>query len=190
MTDQERKNRIVARAAECFPRLGPSGVTMEEIARGVGMGKATVYRLFPSKEALAEAAVDFIAARIEENIQSALQRAEAPEERLEGFLSAVSGALSGVQAEAMRDAARTMPAIYEKIERERQRVIGQNLTGLIRAGKAEGAFRDDLDERLATHVLIGSLNQLTRPDVLETLNCRPNELLRALLNQLAAGWRA
>jgi AcrR family transcriptional regulator len=48
---RRNRERIVAASRELFARLGP-GVQMDEIAAHAGVGIGTVYRHFPTKEAL------------------------------------------------------------------------------------------------------------------------------------------
>lgn len=189
MTDESRRERIIAYAAGRFMKTGPSGVTMEEIARGVAMGKGTVYRLFPSKEALAGAVVDFVAAQVEAELALVLHSAEPPEARLAGLVRVVAERLREMEAAAAEDIARTMPVVFEKIEHARRRIIAGNLTELLAEGKAGGSFREDLDERLATQVLIGALAHLTSPGVLGPLGYPPEQLFRALVAQLMEGWK-
>jgi AcrR family transcriptional regulator len=51
---QRNHDRIVVAAGEAFAELGLD-VSMEEIARRAGVGPATLYRRFPSKQALLRA---------------------------------------------------------------------------------------------------------------------------------------
>jgi AcrR family transcriptional regulator len=53
---QENRGRILAAAEEVFGAHGAAGST-EEVARRAGVGNATVFRHFPTKEALIEAAL-------------------------------------------------------------------------------------------------------------------------------------
>lgn len=55
--DAERnRGRILAAAEEVFGEAGPAGST-EEVARRAGVGAGTVFRHFPTKDALVEAAL-------------------------------------------------------------------------------------------------------------------------------------
>lgn len=48
-----RRDLIIAAAAETFAEFGLQRATMQDIAERAGMAKILIYRLFPSKEALA-----------------------------------------------------------------------------------------------------------------------------------------
>jgi AcrR family transcriptional regulator len=95
--DAARNREKVLRAArEAFAESG-YGVPLDEIAARAGVGPGTVYRHFPSKEALFEAVVT---ARITDLVSDARARADAddPGEAFFGFLARIAG-----EAAAKRD---------------------------------------------------------------------------------------
>jgi AcrR family transcriptional regulator len=53
--DQPQPDRIVAAAEVCFERWGVVRTRMEDIAREAGIARPSLYRYFPSKEALQQA---------------------------------------------------------------------------------------------------------------------------------------
>jgi AcrR family transcriptional regulator len=74
--DARRNRELVLRAArEAFAASGFS-VPLDEIAARAGVGPGTVYRHFPTKEALFEAV---IAARLEDLVADARRRAQDPD---------------------------------------------------------------------------------------------------------------
>jgi AcrR family transcriptional regulator len=54
----EKRTALLDAAAERFVAVGIGKTTMEDIARGAGAGKATLYRYFPNKAAVVDALVD------------------------------------------------------------------------------------------------------------------------------------
>jgi AcrR family transcriptional regulator len=72
IAEENKKNRIMEYAFKNFIKSGISRVTMDDIARGVGMGKGTVYKFFPSKESLLLSTIDFMAAHIEKGVEEIL----------------------------------------------------------------------------------------------------------------------
>lgn len=55
---ERRQEEILAAATDEFARRGYAGTDLEVVAHRLDMGKGTVYRYFPSKEALFQAAAD------------------------------------------------------------------------------------------------------------------------------------
>ncbi|GAB0055866.1 hypothetical protein SIID45300_00164 [Candidatus Magnetaquicoccaceae bacterium FCR-1] len=56
--DPDRPRRILEAAAEQFCRLGYERTSMNAVAAASGISKVTIYRYFPTKQALFEAVVD------------------------------------------------------------------------------------------------------------------------------------
>lgn len=52
------RKRVLRAAAELFAQRDPRAITMEEIAKAAGVGRATLYRRYPSVSAVAEALLD------------------------------------------------------------------------------------------------------------------------------------
>ena len=76
MRADARRNyqRLLAAAGEAFAERGTDDVSLEEIARRAGVGIGTLYRHFPTRQALLEAVyqdqVDALDARVAELLQS------------------------------------------------------------------------------------------------------------------------
>jgi AcrR family transcriptional regulator len=86
---RRNRDKVLLAAREAFAASG-YGVAVDEIAARAGVGPGTVYRHFPTKEALFEAVV---AARLEDLVADAQSRtaAGAPGEAFFGFLERVAG---------------------------------------------------------------------------------------------------
>jgi AcrR family transcriptional regulator len=87
---------VLTAAAELFANRAPETVTMEEISRAAGVGKGTLYRRYPSREAIAVALLDEHERSLQENIISGpppLGPGTPPAQRLAAFYEAMIGLL-------------------------------------------------------------------------------------------------
>jgi len=133
-------DRILDAAAEVFAELGPDA-PIDEIARRAGVGHGTVFRRFPTKDAL-RAAV--LAARLDE-MQTHIEELLAYEDVGAAFDELVFYAASS----CIRDR-----AFFEGIERcgagftevlERKETLHDTVNKLIRRARREGYVRRELD---------------------------------------------
>jgi AcrR family transcriptional regulator len=144
---------ILRAALELALEGGFRGLSMEAIAARAGVGKATIYRRWKSKEAL------FV-----EAVQQLARTPEIPETgTVRGDLEAVVAATLGRMArEAFRiiprllaDAAddpRLLAAMQEALLSPRRAALGE----ILRRGVARGELRADLDVELVTEIVFGT----------------------------------
>jgi AcrR family transcriptional regulator len=130
-----RRNRekVLRAAAEAFAASG-YGVPLDEIAARAGVGPGTVYRHFPTKEALFEAVAT---ARVEDLVADARERAGAadPGAAFFGLLARV-----GDEATVKRDLPEAI-AIPGRLQEQLYAALGV----LLRRAQQADAVRDDID---------------------------------------------
>lgn len=85
---RQRRAEILERAAIFFARRGYQGTDVQDVADALGVGKGTIYRYFPSKEALFLAALDDGIRRMHEHIEAARLEAADPLDQIERAIEA------------------------------------------------------------------------------------------------------
>jgi len=157
---QRNLDRILEAAAEAFAEVGPD-VTIDEIARRAGVGHGTVFRRFPTKDALRAAVIRL---RLEEMLARAGELASRED------AGAALEELVWLSAEFCR----RDRALFEGLERcEDAGVSGikaelhETVNALIRRARRQGAIRRELDAR-DIGALVGAAVQASlhaeRPD--------------------------
>ena len=136
---RRNRERIMSSARELFARLGPQA-QMDEIAAHAGVGIGTVYRHFPTKEALLTA---MVRERFREFAQIA-ERADSIEDPLEALESVIRGSAQAVEGDAGFQLAMmgSDELEWEGIEQEKaalDAVVGQ----IIRRAADAGVIRPD-----------------------------------------------
>ena len=153
-TDAVRNaSRIIASAQRVFASAGPEAA-MEDVAAGAGVGVATVYRRFPTKEALLRVVLN---RRFDEVVGAALECAQREVDARDAMRAALRGAVSFIagdpntMAAAMSSALMTMDLAYRFFE---------PVAAIVRRGQHDGVFRDDLvaeDVPRIVLMLVGTL---------------------------------
>jgi len=90
--DTERARRRRAEILECatkyFARQGFQGTDVQHIADALGVGKGTIYRYFPNKQALFLEALDDGIGRMHQQVEDARLQAEDPLDQIERAIEA------------------------------------------------------------------------------------------------------
>ncbi len=135
------REQLLAAAVTAFSRDDPE-VTLESIARDAGVGIGTLYRHFPSREALVDAAYRSELARLCDSVPALLagQPADLAMRRwMEMFLEYMTTKRG--MSEALR---KVIASGGNPFAESRGRLLAA-FTALLRAGAADGTLRADVD---------------------------------------------
>lgn len=178
-----RRNRekLLAAALEEFNRVG-AGASLEGIARRAGVGIATLYRHFPSREALVLAAhaheVDELCAAADD-----LLLALPPDQALRAWMDRLASYTVTKQhmSEALSAASAAGPNWSAASYGQAYATLGR----LLAAGVAAGTIRSDMH----TADVMLAMNGLLRLDVTGDWQAQAGRLLDLLMDGLRAGPR-
>jgi AcrR family transcriptional regulator len=139
---------LVAAGRETFAEHG-ADATLEEVARRAGVGIGTLYRRFPSREALVEAIYEVHIAEV----AAAAEDGAAAEDAWSGLVGFLECVLKLQAANLpLREVFLTHGGLEERIVEHRRRV-GSQLDAMIARARDEGSLRDDFTLGDLTFVL-------------------------------------
>jgi AcrR family transcriptional regulator len=169
---QRNREKVLRAARECFALSG-FGVAVDEIAARAGVGPGTVYRHFPTKEALFEAV---IAARLTDLVADARARAHADDAGAAffGFLARIAG-----EATTKRD----LPDAIT-IAGSLQADLNGALDVLLRRAQQEGAVRAGITADDLTVLLKGLFASMGEVSPSDLNQARRDRLLAVITDGL------
>lgn len=166
--DQRRAVTVEA-VVELTAEQNPGDITTAAIAKHMDLTQGALFRHFPSKEAIWQAVMEWVAERLLQRVDKAIAGAASPLQALEavfkthvefvvshpGVPRLLFGELQRAEDTAAKRMARTLIAGY----RER-------LSGLIEAGKNQGEITPEIDATSAAVAFIGSIQGLVMQSLL------------------------
>ena len=177
----DARSRILKVARQHFFTLGFSKVTMDEIAREVGMSKRTLYQHFPGKKALLERALIGKTETIARGLERILAGAHTGfPEKLKAALGLVASEMPAFSHIFLRDIQRHAPEIWEELDRQRQRVIRDQFGRLIGEGVREGFLKEGVDAQLLILLFATLARHILNPETLPTLPLTAPEAFKAI----------
>ncbi len=84
---EPKQRDILEVAIDIFAEKGFQQTTMQEIAETAGVGKGTIYRFYPGKDALLSSLVEFAIDEVTDAIRQALRHAESVVEKLKTVIA-------------------------------------------------------------------------------------------------------
>jgi AcrR family transcriptional regulator len=164
---EELKARIVQTAREKFLSFGFSRVTTGEIAVGLGISKATLYKHFGSKEEILSEVVGSIKAEILAKVDLILGDGSiAFLDKVARLMLHMGHWFSRVGPVLIKDLHRHAPEVWEEIEAFRTQKILMNLRNLLETGVREGDVRSDVDLDLVVQMYLALVQKFIRPETL------------------------
>jgi AcrR family transcriptional regulator len=176
---------IVEATLELIAEQGLTGLSVESVAVKAGVGKATIYRRWPSKEALVEEAL----ARLAEEVPVVLPTQPTVRGQLVEMLEQIRckspETLSGRIMPRMLSHASRSPDLFKLFY---DQVIGprrDRVAAALRAGIDSGELRADLDIRLAVTLVTAPMVYL---NMVQAANGPPGpEISAALVDMVLSG---
>jgi AcrR family transcriptional regulator len=136
---QRNHDRIIAAAHEAFAAEGYD-VPIEEIARRAGVGPATIYRRFPTKERLLHAIFDAGLAELELSIAAAAEIDDPLESILSGMRAVIEIQIANMVFLQVLDHAGIKPELKGELRRR----VFEPLEQIFARAQASGQLRKDL----------------------------------------------
>jgi AcrR family transcriptional regulator len=160
-TDAQRnRNRILEAAKEAFTRLG-GNASLDDIARQAGVGPGTLYRHFPTRDALIEAVYR---AEVEKLAAAAPDFAERmpPLEALRAWMRLFVDHIA--EKQIIAPALNTLVGGPSKLYEGSRGQIGRAIEMLVKRAIKSGEIRRDLDPFDLLRALIGVSHVASSPD--------------------------
>jgi AcrR family transcriptional regulator len=137
---QRNRDRLLEVAVRVFSQAGPD-VTLEAIAKEAGVGIGTLYRHFPTREALVDAAYRNELARLCDSVDDLLH-AMSPDKALRAWMDRFVDYMTTKRG--MGDALRALIASGGDPFSQSRVQLTAAVTTLLRAGSAAGVLRADV----------------------------------------------
>jgi len=83
---EEFRKKVIITAAQIFSRYGFKKTTMDEIAKGLKMGKSSIYYYFKSKEEIFEAVVLYEANILRNELTKSIKSVESPVDKMRNYV--------------------------------------------------------------------------------------------------------
>ncbi len=159
---EDIKDLILDAVDALLARYGYKKMTMDDVAREVGIGKGTIYLHFPGKEELVLAHIDRIATRVADALQKIARSADPPAGRLKRMLAArVLLRFDGVihYSQNLSDLLSSVrPALLARREKH-FKIEAREIESVLRAGARSGDLACP-DPPAASQTLIDCTNSL------------------------------
>lgn len=182
---RQRRDRILASVIDILSRQPAEQLSMDQLAHGMGVGKATLYRYFGSREALLAACLEKIVADLSARIAQIEETPQPPLRRFHGIVDCMTRSFSQ-HFLPLRMLMRSKNELHESWRQsvhEARLSLVCTLQRNFERGCACGAYRT-VDSELLAHLVMGMI----RSGVTHVPNRDLHALVQAVTDHAANGF--
>ncbi|MBX7071817.1 MAG: TetR/AcrR family transcriptional regulator [Pirellulales bacterium] len=180
--------RIVAAARKHFFAHGVRGVTMDQLARDLGMSKKTLYACFPSKPQLLDAVLlDKFQGMRAELDQITSRPGGKFQDELRQLLACLQRQTAEIQPPLVRDLRLLSPDVFARIETHRRAMIQTYFGQLFARGQRAGAIRSDISTQWMIDILLAAVQVIANPATITALDVSPQTAMNTIISVVLEG---
>ncbi|HRH82446.1 MAG TPA: TetR/AcrR family transcriptional regulator [Thiobacillaceae bacterium] len=166
---EERRAVTVEAVVELAAQQNPSEITTAAIAKHMGVTQGALFKHFPTKEAILQAVMEWVAERLLARMEMASRSASSPIAAIEAmFMANVEFVTEhpGVPRMLFGELQRAQQTAPKRMAQTLIRRYGERLQALLEQGKAAGELSATLDTEAAATLLIGMVQGLVMQSLL------------------------
>lgn len=166
---EQRRAVTVEAVIELTAEQNPGDITTAAIAKRMNLTQGALFRHFPSKDAIWQAVMEWVAEQLLQRVDRAMQGAGSPITTLEAvFLTHIEfvAAHPGVPRLLFGELQRAEDTVAKRVTRTLLGGYRERLSRLIDAGKTCGEVAPEVDTRAAVVAFIGTIQGLVMQSLL------------------------
>lgn len=165
----ERRSATVEAVVDLAAQQNPSDITTTAIAQHMGLTQGALFRHFPSKDAILQAVMTWVAQRLLLRLDKAAEQAASPTAALQAvFMAHIDFVCErpGVPRLIFGELQRPGQTAPKQMVQTLIQQYGERLRRLLEAGKAQGELDAALDVPAASVLFIGTVQGLVMQSLL------------------------
>ncbi len=161
----DKRLEILERASTVYMRLGIKSVTMDDLARELGISKKTIYKYFDDKSDLVRSIVRLKTEMDQAICMNCITESGNAIDDLIQVSKLIAEHIGNVNPTVFHDVRKYHPDAWQLMESHRWGFVLNMIVGNIEKGKEENLFRDDVNAEVIGRVYVSSMDTLFNSDI-------------------------
>jgi AcrR family transcriptional regulator len=172
------KDKIIRESKEMFFRYGIKSITMEDIARELGISKKTLYQHFDNKNDLLLEVINLHDCDQKSRLSELRAKATNAIDEMIRIAKYFDQMLKQVSPSLVFDVQKYHRDAWEKMNKTHNEDVYQEISDNLRRGITEGLYRADFDTDIIAKIYVNTSILGTRPDVFAPNDYKMHDILR------------
>ena len=156
----EPQEKILKTSLELFFKYGIKRVTMDDIAKELGMSKKTIYQYYKEKDDIVNQLCEIEMTRNEKKFEEVYQQSVDPIHEIMLISENIREMLQNVNPMFFLDLQKFHPNAFLKFQSFKENCAHKDIVRNIKKGKEEGFYRPEIDEEFAAKHRLAQIDML------------------------------
>lgn len=158
-------NILLEKSSALFKKFGVKALTLDAVARQLGMSKKTIYQLVANKSELVKLSMKFYLQHEREHLESIIKPSKNSVEELIEIVSYFYHQVHEFNVATLIDLQKYYPETWDMYTEYRYHYVLGKIVANLENGVAQGVYRKDLDTDIVARIYIGSFELLSNQDM-------------------------
>ena len=161
----EKRNEIIDKSAMIFLRHGIKSVTMDDLAKALGVSKKTIYNYFKDKDDLVKLIVSTLIERNRTSCEIGRLKSENAIDALMNISEYSTRLFTEIHTSVFFDLQKYYPEAWNIIKQHRLDFVSNQITQNIVRGQEEGIYIAELDPKIMSGIHLAIVSMMTDSDI-------------------------
>lgn len=154
------REKILDHATEQFTRFGVRSITMDDIARNLGISKKTIYQDFKDKRELVNSAFRKMLAKDHEDLARILEGEDGVIENLLHTSKVMRERMTDMNPMVIIEIQKYYPETWAIFQDYKENAIRKDIVKVLEKGKRLGYFRPEIDSDILSRIRVNQINSV------------------------------
>jgi TetR/AcrR family transcriptional regulator, cholesterol catabolism regulator len=178
----EKKLEIIERASVVYTKYGIKSITMDDLARELGMSKKTIYKYFEDKNDLVRSIIEMKSEMDKAICINCQQNSENAIDDLIKISELVVEHIGNVNPTVFYDLKKYHPDAWEVMVKHKWEFVFSMIQRNIERGIEEGVYRTDLNSEIISKLYVASTDAIMNVEIFPWPNFKFYEVFTELIN--------
>ena len=174
--------KIIEGCEKLFRKFGIKSLSMDDIARELGMSKKTIYQYFSDKNDLVKKTFSAILTQNESRCTCIINETNNPVEEILLITRDVSQQMKGTNPSVFYDLRKYHPDAWQLFENHSNIFIYTQIKNNLIKGKAEGYYRNELNEDITARLYISLIQTISNPELFSNIDYDFSSVYNQMIN--------
>ena len=158
------EKELLEKVALLFKRFGIKSMTMDEIARQLGISKKTLYQFVSNKNELVIKMMHFYTTREQDCIDDVFRASHNAIDELMETTKLVGSQVKEMHQSVMFDLNKYHPEAFKILRDHKDQFIYRNIKRNLETGMEEGLYRENLKPELISRLYLSMVHSIMEPE--------------------------